>query len=159
MSSHRECQPQIHSAGVALHRDIQKLSNLGKLDDRVKAAVDFGFAHAEYRAIEVNIFPPRQLGMESGANLEQAAQSPAKSNAALSGIGDLGNNFQQSTLACAIAAKNPDNIALSNFEADIIERPEFSRWLRSFRKCLSPCRRVQIAHNQLAQVLAMNGPP
>src|SRR5439155_18464283 len=147
MRSHGECQSQVHSAGVALDRNIQKFSNLGKVYDCFKAAVDFGFAHAQYRAVEINIFPAGQLGVKSSANLEQAAQASAKRDAAFGRIGNLGNNFQQGTLAGAIAAENPDNVALRNFEANIVESPELPRLFGFFFKRLSPCQRVQAAHN------------
>src|SRR3954453_7160810 len=95
--------------------------------------------------------------MESGSDLEQAAQAPAKRNAAFGGIGDLGNNFQQGTLASAIAPKDADNVSLRNFETDVIQSPEFPRFLGFVAKCLPPCQGIQVAHKQFAQVLAING--
>src|SRR5207244_4132399 len=94
MSRNGERQPDIHSAGVMLHRCIKELFDFGKSNDLIEAARDFRSAHAENRAIEKDILPSCEFGMKSGANLEQACESSANCDGSLSGTGDARKNLQ-----------------------------------------------------------------
>ena len=70
-----ERQPHVHAARVALDRRVEELLDLGEGDDLVELAADLGPAHAEDRAVEEDVLAAGQLGMESGADLEQRADA------------------------------------------------------------------------------------
>ena len=70
MCGNREREPHVHAAGVALHRCVDELLDLGEGDDLVELARDLGAAHAEDRPVEVDVLAPAQLRMEAGAHLQ-----------------------------------------------------------------------------------------
>src|SRR5439155_23225310 len=49
----------------------------------------------------------------------------AQGDAAGGGLGDAGEDLEQRTLAGAVAADDPEDLALLHVEADILEGPEF----------------------------------
>ena len=64
-------------------------------NDLIVSLVDVTFCHAEDCAAEVNVLFPCQLGMESGTDLEQAADAAVNfSPAGGFGGGQLGYNYQ-----------------------------------------------------------------
>ena len=67
----REGQPDVHPAGVALHRRVEELLDLGEGDDLVELAGDLGLPHPEDRAVEVDVLAAGQLGVEAGADLQE----------------------------------------------------------------------------------------
>ena len=75
MRRDREGEPNIHAAGVALDRRIEKFLDLGKGDDLVELASDLGAAHAEDGAVEIDVLASGELGMKAGADLEQAGDA------------------------------------------------------------------------------------
>ena len=102
---HGEGQPHVHAARVALDRRVEELLDLGERDDLVELAVDLGPAHAEDRAVEVDVLAAGQLGMKAGADLEQrcrrgrgSPRSPSRR------LGDAREDLQQRALARAVAA-------------------------------------------------------
>ena len=79
MGGDREGQPDIHARGVALHRRVEELLDLGKGDDLVELASDLASRHAKDGAVEEDILAAGQLGMEAGADLEEAGDAAANS--------------------------------------------------------------------------------
>ena len=77
----REGEPHVHPARVALDRRVDELLDLGELDDLVEPRRDLASAHAEDRAVEEDVLAPGQLGVEAGADLEQAADAAAQRDA------------------------------------------------------------------------------
>ncbi len=62
---------------VALHRRVDELLDLRERDDLVELARDLARAHAQDRAVQEDVLAPGQLGMEAGADLQQAADPAA----------------------------------------------------------------------------------
>ena len=77
MSGDREREADVHAAGVALHRRVDELLDVGELDDLVELAFDLGLAHAEDRAVQVDVLASGQLGVEAGADLQQRRHAAA----------------------------------------------------------------------------------
>ena len=90
---HGESQPHAHAAGVALHRRIDELLHAGEVHDLVELAVDFGFGHAQDRAVEVDVFPSSQLLMKASAHFEQAGDATVELDASAGGVGDSARGF------------------------------------------------------------------
>src|SRR3954465_11872957 len=55
--SHREGESQIHAAGIAFYRRINKLFHFGKGDYIVELALNLGTAHAKNGSVEEDVFP------------------------------------------------------------------------------------------------------
>src|SRR5262249_12892122 len=88
MGRHREGQTDVHATGVALHGRVQEFVNLRKVYDGVEFAPDLLPAHAEDGAVEKNVFPARQLGVEARADFEQAGDAAVDFDAARGGLDD-----------------------------------------------------------------------
>ena len=82
--------------------------------------------HAEDGAVEEDVFAAGELGVKAGADFEQAADAAAELDAAVGGLGDAAQDFEQGRFAGAVAADDADDFAGLDFEANILERPEFA---------------------------------
>src|SRR3989344_2081618 len=71
MSCNGKSEPYVHSARVMLYRRLDKFFNFREGDNNVKFVVDLVFFHAQYRAIEVDVFPPSQFGVKSRSDFQQ----------------------------------------------------------------------------------------
>ena len=69
------------------------------------------------------IFAPGELGVEAGADLEQAADAAFDPDAALCGCGDAREDLEQRAFPCSITADNAQHLALLHAETDIPQGP------------------------------------
>src|SRR5439155_12468433 len=51
-----ECQPHVHPAAVALDRRVEKVFDVSEGDNLIELAGDFAAAHAEDRAVHIDVF-------------------------------------------------------------------------------------------------------
>ncbi len=124
-----EGQADVHAAGVALDRGVEELFDLGKGDDFVELAGDLGAAHAEDCAVHEDVFAAGQLGVETGANFQEAGDPATAGDLAFRRGCDLGEDLEERALAGAVAADDPDALALVDGEGDVLESPEVGgRW-------------------------------
>ena len=63
-------EPGLHAAGIGAQRLVDDLAEFAEVDDAVELAVDLLAAHSQAHAAHVDVFPPRILGMEAGAQFE-----------------------------------------------------------------------------------------
>ena len=124
MRGDRKREPHVHAARVALHRRVDELLDASELDNFVELARDLALAHPEDRTVEVDVFTPCQLRVEARADLEQAAEPTAHVGVAGGGLGDPGEDAQESGLAGAVLADDPDDLTLVDVERHIAHRPE-----------------------------------
>ena len=124
VGSHREGQPHVHAARVALDRGVEELLQAGELDDGVELPVDLGLVHAEDRPVQVHVLATGQLGVEPGAHLEQAADTAPQPDLAGRRRRDPGEQLQQGALARPVAPDEPQHLALVHVEAHVLEGPE-----------------------------------
>src|SRR2546429_5415830 len=120
----REGEPHEHPARVALHGRVDELLHAGELDDRVELPRDLAPLHAEDRAVEVDVLPPGQLGMEARPDLEQAADAAAELRAPLGRPRDLRQDLQQRRLAGAVRPDDPQHFTFACLERDVAQRPD-----------------------------------
>ena len=71
-------ETHIHAGRVALDRGVEKFLDLGKGDDLVEFPADLGAAHAENRAIEIDILAAGELRVKPGADLQEARDPAAQ---------------------------------------------------------------------------------
>src|SRR5579862_8188747 len=119
-----ERQPHIHPAAVTLNRRVDKLLDPRESDDGVKTAADLRLAHPQDRAIEEDVFAAGQLGVEPGADFQQAPDAAIQVDLAGRRLGNAAEDLQQRALSRAVAADNPDHLSLFDVKAHILERPE-----------------------------------
>ena len=99
-------------------------ADVRELDDLVEAPLDLLALHVEDRAVQEDVLPPGQLGMEAGADLEQRADAAAQPRLALGRRRDPGEDLEQRALAGAVVADHPHRLAALHLEADVAQRPE-----------------------------------
>ena len=121
---HRERKLHIHAARVALHRGIDEILHTGEGDDLVELGRDFSPGHAEDGAIHVNIIPTGQVGVEAGADLQEAADAAIDLDATGAGSSDAGDELQEGGFAGAIGPDNPDGLSLLDVEGDVLQGVE-----------------------------------
>ena len=95
MSRNGEGQPDVHARRITLHRRVQEFLDLGEGDDLVKLAIDLGLSHSQHGAVQVDVLPPGELGMEPRADFEQRSDPPAQPSDPLGRLDDPAQDFQQ----------------------------------------------------------------
>src|SRR6516164_2260658 len=85
---------------------------------------DLDAAHAENRAVEIDILATGELRVKAGADLEQACDSPPKDYSPLGRLGDAAQDLEECALAGSIAPDNPQDLAALDLKAYIFEGPE-----------------------------------
>ena len=108
MRRHGEGETDIHSDRVALDRRIDEFLDARELDDLVEPPAHLAPAHAENGAIEEDVLAATELGMETGADLEQAVHAALDFDAPRRGFRDARQDLQQGGLAGAVAADDAD---------------------------------------------------
>ncbi len=119
-----ERQAHVHTAGVALDGSVDELLHTGKVHNFIELAVDLILAHAEDGAVEKHVLAPGQLGVEAGADLQQAADAPLDLDHAAGGRGDAREDLEQRGLAGAVAPDDAQRLALLHGEGDVIQRQD-----------------------------------
>ena len=107
-----EAEPDIHPAGVDLDRSVDEVAQPGEVDDAVHRRGDLTPAHAEDRAVEVDIFPAGQLRVEACAQLEHGGDPAACGDGAEGGSVDACDQLEQRRLAGAVVSDQPVRSAL-----------------------------------------------
>ncbi len=119
-----EGQADVHAAGVVLYGRVDKFFEFGEGDDFVEFASDVALAHAEDSAGEKSVFAAAELGMETGAYFEEAADAAVDFGEAGSGAGDARKNFEERGFAGAVASDEAEDFAFVDVHRDIFEGPE-----------------------------------
>ena len=78
-----EGEADVHAAAVALDGRVQELLDAGEVHDGVELAGDLAAAHAQDRAVEVDVLAARQFRVEAGADFQQAADAAVEVDLAL----------------------------------------------------------------------------
>jgi len=99
VNGHREAQTHIHARGVVLHRLIDELTHPGEVDDVIELGLDLLAAHPQDGAVEEDVLPPGELGMEARADLQHGGHAPPGGDGARIGSQDLGDALEQRGLA------------------------------------------------------------
>jgi hypothetical protein len=124
VGGHGEGQADVHPGGIALHRRVEELLDLGEGDDLVELAIDLGLLHPEDRAVEVDVLAAAELGMEPGADLQERGEPAAEPGDPARRLDDPAEDLQQRGLPRAVPADEPDDLASPDLEGDVLEGPE-----------------------------------
>jgi hypothetical protein len=94
---------------------------------------------AQDRAVQINILPTGEIGMEPGPQFDQSGHAASGPNLATRGKSDFGQQLEDGALSRAIVADDAQHFALLHCEAHVFERPKQLR-----------VRRLAIAREQSA---------
>src|SRR6516162_1602534 len=81
---------------------------------------DLDAAHAENRAVEIDILAAGELRVKAGADREQACDSPPKDYPPLGWLGDAAQELEKRALAGSVALDDPQYLAALDLEADML---------------------------------------
>ena len=137
VGGHRERQPELHAARVALHGRVDEGADVRELDDLLEAALDLAALHVEDRAVQEDVLAAGELGMEARAHLEQRSDPAAQPRLAPRRRRDPGEDLEQRALAGAVVADHAEGLAALHLEVDVPQRPELLR-LRAPAERLDP---------------------
>ncbi len=135
MGGDGEGEAHLHAAAVVLEGSVEEAFHFGEGHDLVELAADFCGAHAEDGAAHEHIFAAGELGVETGADFEKAADAAVKLGVSFGGAGDAGQDFQQRALAGAVAADQAHHFAFFYVEGDVLQRPDVGRAAASCFSC------------------------
>ena len=110
--------------GVVFHRLIDELTHPGEVDDVIELGLDLLAAHPQDGAVEEDVLPPGELGVEARADLQHGGHTPPGGDGARVGSQDLGDALEQRGLARSVVPHEPEGLALGDVEGDVLERPE-----------------------------------
>ncbi|AHF94851.1 hypothetical protein OPIT5_28465 [Opitutaceae bacterium TAV5] len=125
MGCHGKGEADIHAGGIAFDGRIQKFLHASEIHDFVEFPFNLCSRHTEDGAIEEDVFPPSEFGMETGADLQERRHSPAQGDTAFGRFGDAGENLEQGAFPCSVAADDTEHLATLDLEGNVLQRPEF----------------------------------
>src|SRR6267378_346401 len=106
---------------------VYERDDAGKVDNTIQLLFNFASPHSQQRTVQVNVFTARQLRVEAGRNLDERRKLAANSDLALCRRRDVVQEFKDSAFASTIETNNAECLTALHCEADVPQRPEFSR--------------------------------
>ncbi len=119
LDHHREREPDHHPRRVVLELEVGEVAQLGEVEHRVEPAPRLAPAEAHHHAVEDDVLARRQLGVEADAELDERRQPAGHADPAGVGAVDARHDLQQRALARAVAADDPEELALVDVERDV----------------------------------------
>ena len=107
-----------------LGRGVDEIADLGKGDDIGQLGVDLAAAHAEDRAVHVDILAAGQLPVEACAHLQHGADAAIEVDLALGGRCDTAEELQERRLSRAVGADDAHALAPGDGQVDAVQCPE-----------------------------------
>src|ERR1017187_9456723 len=95
---------------------VEELVQFGERYDLVELAIHLRASHAQHGAIQVNVLPSRQFGMETGANFKKAADAALDGNTPVRRFRDSRENLQERALTSPVAPDNAYDVAVLDVE-------------------------------------------
>src|SRR6185369_11826036 len=151
---HGKSKSQIHPAGVVFDGRIEKSLDFSEGNYFVKSLVDLAMPHSEYRAVQIYILAPAQIGMKPRADFKQARNAAVQLNASAGWLDDSRKDFEKRGLAGSVSTYDTHNFARHDFEADVSQRPHGVVAAVSLR---TRKRRLHCLHQRFAQCIITHG--
>ncbi len=124
MSSHSKSQSHVHAAGIVLHRGVNELLDLGKVDYLIKLLFNLRLLHAQYGAVQIDVFSPGQFRVEAGAHFQKGTHPTVNLGLSFCWFGNAGKNLEKCSLARSIAPDDAHHLAPLDLKGDVFERPD-----------------------------------
>ena len=91
-------QTHIHAGRVALDRMVDKLLELGEIDDFFVFVLNLLSRKSKDDAVDEDVFPARYFGMEARSQLDEGRNPALGDDLAVRRFGDSGQDFQKRAL-------------------------------------------------------------
>ena len=125
-----EREPHVHATRVALDGRVEKTADLAEIDDLVELAPDLGTRHAEDRTVELDVLAAGELGVETRADLEQAATRPRISTLPSVGSVMCERTFSRVVLPEPLRPMIPSASTVVDLKVDVSQGPQIGRGVR-----------------------------
>ena len=119
-------EAHVHAARIGFDRLLDEGRDARKVDDRVVALVDFGCFQAQHRRVQIDVFTPGELGIETGTQFQQGGHPAPHRHRARGWRQGAAHRLQQGRLAGAVAPDQAQYLAARQLEADVVQSDEFA---------------------------------
>ena len=117
-------QANVHTRGISLDWSVEKVLDLGEVDDLIEFLRDLSASHPQDRAIEKDVLAPRELMVKPCTDFEQASCPSIDAKSPFSRNRDPAEKFKERTLPGSVLPDNPNNLALVDVQGHIPECPK-----------------------------------
>src|SRR4030095_6522400 len=93
-----------------------------EFDDLIEPLLYLAACQSEHDAVDEHVLPAGDLGMETGAQLNQRRDAPLDSDRAARRFRDAGNEFERGALAGAVSSDHAERVAARHGERHAVER-------------------------------------
>lgn len=124
MDGDGEAEANLHAGGVVAEGDVNEFFEFGVVHDLLELGFDFFAGEAEEGGVEVDVFSSGEVGVESGAEFEEGAESAVDFASAFGGVDGAGDDAEDGGFSRAVASDEGDGFAAADFDIDVAEGPE-----------------------------------
>src|SRR5205807_2968197 len=97
------------------------MPELRKVHDLVEAPADLGPGHPQDLAVQPDILPGGEFGMDARAHLDQGGHPPAHPKASIRGITDAGDELERGRFAGPVGPDDGKGLAFLDLEGDAVK--------------------------------------
>ena len=119
-----ERQSHVHAGRIVLYRLVDERPDAGEVDNFIEASSELLLRKAQDRPVEEDVFPPRQLRVESRTELEQGRHLAGHRDQALVGPENPGHALEHGALARAVLSDQAEGLTLVDLKRHVSEGPE-----------------------------------
>ena len=114
-------QADEHSAGIGLHRLIDEVSDVGKVQNIRKLLVHLLLTDAHHGAVHVNVFNPGIVLIKACSKLKECANCSLRFHASACRGKHAGNNLQHSGLSGSVCSDNAHRLSLFHRKGNVLQ--------------------------------------
>src|SRR6185437_3736766 len=134
---------------------IQEGANTGEVHYAVQLGADLIAAHAENRAIQVDVLSSSQLRMETSPHFNQRGQPASDLDLPVRRSGNTGQQLEDGALPRTIVPNDSDRFATSHGKADVPQRPKLLATAAQLSQSAHPRVKRLISVNLLLNEVAL----
>src|SRR5271157_3026762 len=123
MRRHGKGKAHVHATGIALDGRVNEFLHFSKVHDLIELAINLFAAHAENRAIEVDVLTPSQFRVKASAHFQQTGDAAFDLDFAGGRCSNTRENLEKCTLAGSITSDNAEHFALLDGKRNIPQSP------------------------------------
>ena len=105
---HGKAETHIHPRRICLHRRVDELFELGKLDDLFEAGGDLALGETEHDAVDEDVLASGDLGVEPRTQLDERRDSTVHHHRPRRRFRNAGHQLQHRALARPVAADDTE---------------------------------------------------
>ena len=117
----RERKPYLHAGRIIFKLLVHEFFKLGEFNDIIVHTVNFPAREAQQRTVQIYIFTPRQLRVETDAKLNERHEFTRNRDLTLFRIVYLGNDLKERRFPAAVTPDDTEELALVDIKTDIFK--------------------------------------